>query len=192
MRWFLQKVVSGGQTGADQAGLVAARALTIPTGGWAPKGYRTDDGPAPWLAEYGLKETATPSYVERTLYNVRDSDATIVLGNADSRGSQHTIQNCKVWERPWLEVACKAGDHAAVASIREWLLRHRIVTLNVAGNRESVNPGIHARVVAVLLEALKAPEGWVGREQLGVPEAGPVRKVPTRAPLRAAERIALP
>ena len=52
----LRKVVSGGQTGADQAGLRAARAAGIETGGWAPKGWETEEGPAPWLSDYGLKE----------------------------------------------------------------------------------------------------------------------------------------
>lgn len=53
---MLERVISGGQTGADQAALRAARACGIPTGGWAARGWLTEDGPAPWLAEWGLAE----------------------------------------------------------------------------------------------------------------------------------------
>ena len=51
---MIGKIISGGQTGVDQAALRAAKACGIPTGGWAPKGWRTEDGPAPWLADLGL------------------------------------------------------------------------------------------------------------------------------------------
>jgi len=39
-----EKVISGGQTGADQAGLVAAARFAIPTGGWMPHGFETAEG----------------------------------------------------------------------------------------------------------------------------------------------------
>lgn len=55
MRFGIDNVISGGQTGVDQAALRAARASGIVTGGFAPKGWATEDGPAPWLgSEYGL------------------------------------------------------------------------------------------------------------------------------------------
>ena len=46
---MLSFVISGGQTGVDQAALRAARTAGIPTGGFAPLGWSTEDGPAPWL-----------------------------------------------------------------------------------------------------------------------------------------------
>lgn len=52
----LIKIVTGGQTGADQGALLAARAAGIATGGWAPLGWMTEDGPAPWLADFRLIE----------------------------------------------------------------------------------------------------------------------------------------
>jgi Circularly permutated YpsA SLOG family len=63
------KIVSGGQTGADQAGLRAARAAGIETGGWAPKGWDTEDGPAPWLEDFGLIECPVTGYPARTEAN---------------------------------------------------------------------------------------------------------------------------
>jgi hypothetical protein len=38
---MIERVISGGQTGADQAGWRAARAAGIPTGGFMPKGFLT-------------------------------------------------------------------------------------------------------------------------------------------------------
>ena len=53
----LQKVVSGGQTGADRAGLKAACILGIETGGWAPTGFATANGNDPTLGtKFHLKE----------------------------------------------------------------------------------------------------------------------------------------
>ena len=72
-----RKVISGGQTGADQAGLVVARRFGIPTAGWMPRGWKTSAEPNPHLGrEYGLREH-TGDYAERTAANVRDSDGTI-------------------------------------------------------------------------------------------------------------------
>jgi Circularly permutated YpsA SLOG family len=82
----LEKVISGGQTGADQAGLRATQAAGIPTGGCAPKGWQTEYGPAPWLAEYGLTERLKASYPARTGANARESDGTIWFGTTDSSG----------------------------------------------------------------------------------------------------------
>ena len=58
---MVRKIISGGQTGADQAGLAVAKRLGIPTGGFVPKGFLTEAGPRPDLAaEYGLEEPTRP------------------------------------------------------------------------------------------------------------------------------------
>ena len=71
------KIVSGGQTGADRAGLDWALAHNVECGGWCPKGRKAEDGPI--NPEYPLKETPSDSYIQRTEWNVRDSDATILF-----------------------------------------------------------------------------------------------------------------
>lgn len=53
----LKKVISGGQIGADRAGLEAAFKLGITTGGWAPMGFITYAGKDPELgSKFNLKE----------------------------------------------------------------------------------------------------------------------------------------
>jgi len=57
---MLKKIISGGQTGADRAGLDVAIKKGIPHGGWIPKGRKTEDGTLP--EQYKLQEMPTASY----------------------------------------------------------------------------------------------------------------------------------
>src|SRR3954447_21659974 len=89
---MLDKIISGGQSGADQAGWRAAKAFGIPTGGFMPRGFRTEDGPRPDFAElYGAVAMETESYPARTEANVRDSDATLWFGTTVSAGYHATM-----------------------------------------------------------------------------------------------------
>lgn len=101
---MLNKIVSGGQAGADQAGLRAARAAGIETGVWAPKGWTTEKGEAPWLADYGLAECPTPGYPPRTEANARDSDATLWFGRTNSSGYKTTTDACRKHGKPCFAV----------------------------------------------------------------------------------------
>ena len=92
---MIERIISGGQTGADQAGLAVAKRLGISTGGYMPKGWLTEAGPRPDLgATYGLEEAETAAYPERTERNVLASDGTVVFGDARSRGSMLTARLC--------------------------------------------------------------------------------------------------
>jgi hypothetical protein len=95
---MLEKVITGGQTGADQAAWRAAKAFGIPTGGAMPLGFKTEDGPRPEFAEmYGAVEMPTTSYASRTRQNVKDSDATLWLGETDSPGAKATLRPVPSW-----------------------------------------------------------------------------------------------
>jgi hypothetical protein len=143
----LVKVVSGGQTGADQGGLEAALRAGLATGGWAPRDFLTEDGPQPELAaRYGM-QACNGGYEERTFRNVEDSDATVIFArNIDSDGSKFTLEAIARLGRPFV-VNPTAPELAAF--IRE----HNVAVLNVAGNRESLAPGIAAEVEHFLMEA---------------------------------------
>ena len=155
----LRKVVSGGQTGADQAGLRAARAAGLETGGWAPRGWLTEGGPDPSLADYGLVECWGSASPVRTRLNARDSDATLWFGGTDSPGYLTTVDACRKHGKPFFlvtEAATRPGE------VREWLTTHRVGVLNVAGDRESRNPG-HGRWVEAFLKRVFADERGTGR-----------------------------
>ena len=147
-RLVLMRIVSGGQTGVDRAALDVARELGIPHGGWCPKGRRAEDGPLP--AHYALTETPSDGYIERTTWNVRDSDATLILTiGTPNGGTLQTQQDAQRLKKPCLVVdLSKPTD--PLPMIRHWLSENKIKVLNVAGPRESKQVGIYKQTVTLL------------------------------------------
>ena len=95
----IQRIVSGGQTGVDRAALDVARELGVPSGGWCPKGRTAEDGVL--AACYKMKETPTADYPLRTEWNVRDSDATLVLTRGEpTEGTAFTIELARRLRKP--------------------------------------------------------------------------------------------
>ena len=154
----IRKIISGGQTGADQGGLAAGVELGLATGGWAPRGWRTQDGPAPWLAKFGVHEHYSAEYPPRTRQNVLESDGTLWVGNPDSPGGKLTLRTCKAAGKSKFELRLVAPlqDHS-VEDFRAWVQRFDVRVLNVAGNRESSSPGIGVFTRDFLLRALGPP-----------------------------------
>ena len=152
---MIERIISGGQTGADQAGLAVAKRIGISTGGYMPKGWRTEAGTRPDLgATYGLEEAETGAYSDRTERNVLASDGTVVFGDARSRGSMLTARLCQRRGKPCLMVSLRSDPVEAASRLCVWIAEHDVRTLNVAGNRASQAPGIAAIVTAVLEQAL--------------------------------------
>lgn len=146
----LHKIVSGGQTGVDQGALDAAIAVGVPHGGWCPKGRRSEAGPIPGC--YQLQETPSPQYPVRTRWNVRDSDATLVLRTTEpTGGTALTIELAKKFGKPCL--ITNPALAAERANVVHWLREHGVGVLNVAGPRESESPGIQ-QATKTFLEAL--------------------------------------
>ncbi|MFO8233499.1 MAG: putative molybdenum carrier protein [Longimonas sp.] len=141
----LQRIVSGGQTGVDRAALDAAMECGVPVGGWCPKGRRAEDGPIP--ARYPLTETPTERYAQRTAWNVRDSDGTLILHQDPlTGGTALTQQEAEQRGRPWRVVTL--GTSRPTKNALQWLHTHSIEVLNVAGPRASEEPGIYAAALA--------------------------------------------
>jgi hypothetical protein len=144
---MISRVVSGGQTGVDRAGLDAALALGIPCGGWCPRGRRAEDGRID--VRYPLQETPSRDYAERTEWNVRDSDGTLILARgAPQGGTALTLEIARRLGRPALVIDLAAAREPG--AVRDWLAREGIRILNVAGPRESAAPGIHAEALRLL------------------------------------------
>jgi hypothetical protein len=149
------RIVSGGQTGADRAALDVALALGMPYGGWCPAGGLAEDLPDPpgLLGRYPLlRETPGQDVAVRTRWNVRDSDATLVLVRTDisvSPGSRLTVDVAAEIGRPCTVLA--ADDAAGIAA---WVRLTGPRELNVAGPRESEEPGLYATAYRALIKAL--------------------------------------
>ena len=143
----VRRVIAGGQTGVDRAALDAALALGLPVGGWCPAGRRAEDGPIP--AAYPLPPTPGADDESRTEWNVRDSDATLILYRGElAGGTRFAAQIARRLGRPLL---LRDLDHpVAVAELAAWLRINQVRVLNCAGPRESQCPGIQAQAQAVL------------------------------------------
>lgn len=143
------KIISGGQSGADLGGLVAAQAAQIPTGGTAPKDFRTETGLQQRLLQgFGLTPHQKKNYQARTKQNVIDADATLIIATMpESAGTQLTIKLCQALVKPYLLVN---PDKECDAHIRDFLNVEKPAVLNIAGNRESRSPGIFDKTVALL------------------------------------------
>ena len=151
-------IVSGGQTGVDRGALDAAMEAGVPCGGWCPRRRQAEDGRIP--ARYPLREV-DGGYAARTLRNVLDSDATLIIyfGRLEG-GTEQTLVHCLEHRKPYRLVDAsvvtpRQAGQVAVAFVRE----HGIRLLNVAGPRASKQAGAQAyarAAVAHLLASLPA------------------------------------
>ena len=152
---MLKLVISGGQTGADRGGLMAAKASGLATGGWMPKGFLAHDGPRPDVAAaFGLQEHASANYPPRTRLNVRHADATVRFARDwNSPGEQATLKFLLKYGKPWRDVEIE--NPATPEEIARFLVERRVAVLNVAGNAEQTAPGIETFVVAFLTRVFR-------------------------------------
>ena len=151
---MLKKIISGGQTGADQAALDVALKMDIPHGGWIPKGRRTEKGRLP--TKYQLQEMQTNSYAERTEKNVIDADGTVIFSHGKlTGGSELTRHLAHKHHRPCLHLDLnRVIAFNAAQQLNSWLQDNHIEILNVAGTRGSHDPRIYAATRDVLQTAL--------------------------------------
>lgn len=149
---LIERIVSGGQTGADRAGLDWSLEQGVPHEGWCPAGRRAEDGPIG--TSYRLQETPGEAYEVRTKWNVRDSDATVIFSmNAVlTGGSLATRRFAARLGKPWLHLwRGMAGVPDEI--LREFVQRHEVKVLNVAGPRASSEPEVGEFVKEVLSAA---------------------------------------
>jgi hypothetical protein len=165
----LQRIISGAQTGVDRAALDSAVSrLSYYWGGWVPKGRISEDGEVPerYFTDrpgYGLRETESSRYTQRTMLNVKDSDATLILrsGTRLTRGTKLTMKYLRQQKKPYrvydpskIYMVPKAARWICETRIKEGESERSIEVLNVAGPRESKFPGIYEQSRIFLTDVL--------------------------------------
>lgn len=147
------KIISGGQTGADFSGISLAKELGFETGGWAPKGWKTSNGPQQKLLEsFGLIESEN-DYQGRTWENVRDSNATIRLAvDFDSPGEKCTMDAINYFKKPWIDI--NLLDPKSTQEVIEFLVLVKPSILNIAGNTQGKNGHDIARMTYFYLKKI--------------------------------------
>ena len=161
MTSLIAAIRSGGQTGVDRGALDASRAAGVPIEGWCPAcGWAEDMQEAPGLlVDYPeLRETPSPEPAQRTEWNVRDSDVTLIIGpDADtassevSPGTTLTQEMASSLSRPVRRVG-----KGYIADTFEWLRNQGAqLTVNIAGPRESEWPGAYEASFRIVGELLR-------------------------------------
>lgn len=154
-RKIFEKIVSGGQTGADQGALDAALELDHPCGGWCPKGRKSELGPIP--DKYPVTEHASGNYVVRTKANVIDSDGTLTFTYGEpTGGTRLTVDMARKHGKPHyiFDLETEALNQNPEI-VWEWGLDNDVYVLNVAGPRESKNLGTQILVKAIMLKVIE-------------------------------------
>ncbi len=153
----LEKIISGGQTGVDQAGLRAAKISGFKTGGMVPRKCLTEDGPnLDLISIYGCHESKSDTYPPRTFDNVKNSDATMRIAyNFNSPGEKLTLTAISNYARPYIDVQLDLIDSTTSTTVARWLYDNNVVTLNIAGNREKTNKGIGHEAEIFLLSVFE-------------------------------------
>ena len=144
------KIISGGQTGADRAALDFAIAHGLEHGGWCPRGRLAEDGRI--AVAYQLTETPGEELNQRTEWNVRDSEATVIFSIAPglTGGSRKTVEFAIQQKKPWLHLSRTLAGSEATERLIEFLLKYKPARLNVAGTRDSEEPEVGGFVREVL------------------------------------------
>jgi hypothetical protein len=156
----IERIVSGGQTGVDRAALDLASQMGIDAGGWVPKGRLAEDGPLP--ERYRMTETPSDDPAQRTEWNVRDSDATLIVSDGKlTGGSALTAEIAERLERPCFHAdLSKKAAPELVDEIVAWLEAGDFKVLNVAGPRASDDADIYDKARAVLRPVFGRREDW--------------------------------
>lgn len=171
----VRKVISGGQTGADRAGLEAAKKLGLETGGSCPAGWRIEGGSGsdPSLKNFGIVCLESEKYPPRSMKNVDDADGTVAFRLKSSPGTDNTISysQTKIWGgnfvnwtvdksaaiyKPTCVITQLDDEESAAKEIRDFVIRNDIEVLNVAGHREGSvpNKNISKQVESIIVKAL--------------------------------------
>lgn len=155
----LKKIISGGQTGADIAGIDAAIENGMLYGGWLPKGRKTENGPLD--SRYtNMTEMPVGRYLERTERNVKDSDGTVIFTHGKVPGGWSLLNEYATkHNKPLLHLDLDIfSEPAAVETILNWIHQHDIQTLNVGGSQASKDEYIYDDVHSIIKNISKATE----------------------------------
>jgi hypothetical protein len=152
------KIISGGQTGVDRAALDAALKHEIECGGWCPAGRLDEFGAIP--DRYPVKELEHGGFADRTVQNVKDSDATVIIYFDKLRGgTEQTVRFCIEQHRSHKLInAAEVSVERAAQLVAEFVREAKISTLNVGGPRQSEWPQGYAyafRALDIFLSRLK-------------------------------------
>ena len=146
------KIITGGQTGVDRAALDVAIKLGFQHGGFCPKGRLAEDGIIP--KKYKLIELNSVQYIKRTIANVTASEGSLLIYSGIlSGGTLQTLDCCKKYNKTVYKINILEILKQTQVNFDRWITDNHIITLNIAGPRES-EVSIYDRTFVLLMEIL--------------------------------------
>ncbi|RIB19653.1 putative molybdenum carrier-domain-containing protein [Gigaspora rosea] len=129
--------------------------------GWCPQGRIADDGKLD--SKYPFKETPSSEYMERTEWNVRDAEATLIIlpsstYNTKLGGTGFTIKMVEKYGKLWEKIYLDQNTVDNIKQLLDWIKNNKIDHLNLAGPRESKFPGIHESTYKFIYSLLEKME----------------------------------
>jgi hypothetical protein len=169
----ITRIISGGQTGVDRAALDVAIELGVEHGGWVPKGRRAEDGPLD--EKYGVVETPSENASQRTEWNVRDADGTLIVASGQlAGGTELTKRLAAELDKPHLVVdPWTQSVEQAVRCVSAWAASFPGNVLNVAGPRESEAPMIYGHAYIILKNFLLSRQSASRTDGGTIPTSSP-------------------
>jgi hypothetical protein len=151
---MIKKMITGGQSGAEQAARRVAIAFGVPTGGWKSNERASEGEPDPHPAgTQDLAETAPTSQPSPVELNVRGADATLWFGETTTASANAVVEACQRFGKQCMPVYPAAKLEPS--HVATWIGKSHIRTLNVTGSREAEEPGSGARVERFLRQVLE-------------------------------------
>lgn len=149
---LIKEIISGGQTGVDRAALDVAKKLKVPYGGWCPRGRWAEDGVIP-ACYLNMKETPTEKPEQRTEWNVRDSDGTLIIVKDEPMGGTlYTIEMAVKHRKPFYIL--NLSNEKNINNVIFWIKDQNVRVLNVAGPRVSQEVGIYNSALYIIQSLL--------------------------------------
>jgi hypothetical protein len=143
----IRRIISGGQTGADRAGLDFAIENGLETGGYVPRDRMAEDGQISERYK-NLIETKTEDPSVRTELNVLAGDATIIFSHGElAGGSLLTRHLAEQHKKPFIHIDLSAGSRKNnLERVKKFLASSGWSIVNIAGPRSSEDPQIYTAV----------------------------------------------
>lgn len=134
------KIISGGQTGADQAGLHAAYNNGVETGGFAPAHYLTKEGNDFNLRDKFHLVEIQGGYRKRTWMNVDAADCTLRFAfNFKSPGEICTFNAIKHYNKPYMDFDLNyLITNPMIKDLGDWIIEQKHEVINIAGNAQNI------------------------------------------------------
>ena len=153
---MIEKIISGGQVGINQAILTSAFSNELKTGGFIPKGFKISDFPN-FAEEYNLIEHESEDIHKSIWKNVSISEGTLRIAHQfNTEEEESRLKAIQHYDKPHIDIVAFSVNKEGYIlgrkhnEIIKWIIENKIKILNIDGNSEKDFTGMHDVVFTFL------------------------------------------